>query len=45
MMENQIKFYLSDERCKPVKAHPTDVGYDLRAYDIIKGYRYQSDRR
>ena len=36
---SNIKFYLSDKRCKPVKAHNTDVGYDLRAYDIIKGYQ------
>lgn len=28
---NKLKIYCKDENCKPVRAHPTDAGIDLRA--------------
>ena len=28
---NALKIYCKDEQCKPVRAHPTDAGLDLRA--------------
>ena len=28
---SKLKIYCKDENCKPVRAHPTDAGLDLRA--------------
>ena len=28
---SKLKIYCKDEKCKPVRAHPTDAGIDLRA--------------
>lgn len=28
---NKLKIYYKDKKCKPVRAHPTDAGLDLKA--------------
>lgn len=32
---SKLKIYCKDEQCKPVRAHPTDAGIDLRAAEDV----------